>query len=84
MSVHVKEENQELVLTLDNGDREKFTQALNKWQFKDEESLLRFVVSLLLESHDSKSMGIYTKESPTTLISYKPATHLLKEMEDSE
>ncbi|MDD4915384.1 MAG: hypothetical protein PHW13_10170 [Methylococcales bacterium] len=49
-----------LTLTLDNGDREKFIKAKEQWNFTDEQSLLRFVVSVLVESTDKKTIGVFT------------------------
>jgi len=46
-----------LSLAIDNGDREKLDQALQKWGFKDYQSLLRFTTSVLLLIED-KSLWI--------------------------
>ena len=73
------EELPTLTLTLDNGDREKFLQAKETWKFIDEQSLLRFVVSVLLESSDKNTIGIYTPNSSDTLVPFQPASHLFKQ-----
>ena len=67
-----------LNLALDNGDREKFLKAIEAWNFADEQSLLRFVVSVLLESNDKETIGIYTSNSTDALKQFQPASHLLK------
>ncbi len=67
-----------LTLTLDNGDRDKFLKAKEQWNFADEQSLLRFVVSVLVESTDKKTIGIFTGDSGESLKQYVPAAHLLK------
>ena len=41
-----------LILALTGGDRQKFKEALSKWKFKDEQSMMRFVVSVLLLNED--------------------------------
>lgn len=41
-----------IILEIDNGDKEKLEQALEKWNFKDHQSLLRFAVSVLLLTED--------------------------------
>lgn len=48
MAVKSSEDKDKLILELDNGDRTKFKQIMDKWNFKDEQSLLRFAMSLLI------------------------------------
>ena len=73
--IKTDEDNNQIVLKLDNGDKQKFEQALKEWNFKDEQSILRFVVSLLLESDDKRSLAIL-KDGQSS--SFAPADHLLK------
>lgn len=46
-----------LKLELDGGDNKKFYEAMDKWNFKDEQCLLRFAISVLLLTED-KQVGI--------------------------
>ncbi len=68
MSVQTKEAGNKLILELDNGDKTKIEEALKKWNFKDMQSLLRFSVSVLLETEDKalwiKSNGESTLIAP--------------------
>lgn len=83
MSVTKKEEDNTLTLTLCNGDKDKFQECLRDWNFKDEQSMLRFLLSLMLESKDKKTMGIIPDKSSTTnLVEYSPADHLTKESKE--
>ena len=52
MAVKSEEKGNDLILTLDNGDKEKFQQLLDEWNFKDSQSLLRFAMSVMLETTD--------------------------------
>ena len=52
MAVKSEEKDNNLILTLDNGDKEKFQQLLGEWNFKDSQSLLRFAMSVMLETTD--------------------------------
>lgn len=47
MSVKSFVNKDHLTLILDNGDYTEFIKALEKWNFKDHQSLLRFAISLL-------------------------------------
>lgn len=76
MAVAIKEKNdKELILKIDNGDYKKMTEVLQRWNFKDEQAFLRFVVSALLETEDTK-IGIIDKG---ILIPIIPAKHSLKD-----
>lgn len=80
MSVKAKsttiQEVENLSLTLDNGDRENFKKCLNEWNFKDEQSLVRFVLSVLIESEDKRTIGI--RKVGGLGEEFSPANHLLK------
>ena len=52
MAVKSEEKGNDLILTLDKGDKEKFQQLLDEWNFKDSQSLLRFAMSVMLETTD--------------------------------
>jgi hypothetical protein len=43
---------QELVLKLNNGDYARFKEAVDKWNFKDNQSLIRFILAILVLSED--------------------------------
>lgn len=66
--------DEKLFLELDNGDKKKFQQLLNDWNFKDEQALLRFAMSVMLETTD-KTLTI-TKENGD--IKVVPADDYLK------
>ena len=63
----------ELLLRLTHGDATKFNEAMNEWGFKDEQSLLRFVVSCLKSSEEH--LLAYKKNGG--LVQVVPAEELL-------
>lgn len=71
------EEGEKLHLIIDNGDLDKLDQALNKWSFKDYQSLIRFSVSLLLITED-KSISIKMKGLQKEV---QPVADLIREVE---
>lgn len=75
MSVIATRDNQGLTLCIDNGDLTKMDEAIQRWKFKDEQAFLRFCVSALLSSEDTK-IGIIEKGA---LIPIIPASHSLKD-----
>jgi hypothetical protein len=79
MPIRDKEENSILQLTIDNGDLTKLKEALEKWSFKDYQSLLRFSISVLL-LNEGQSISIKTKGFSREV---KPAPDLLKPTEAS-
>ena len=68
MAVIATKEDNKLKLELDKGDLTKFEEVIEKWNFKNEQAFLRFVVSLLLETEDKelwmKENGGRTKVAP--------------------
>lgn len=74
MSVKSETVGDILRLELDNGDRDKLEKAMDKWGFKDHQSLLRFSVSMLLENQGS-SFFIKEKDQP---VEVAPSKDLLK------
>lgn len=58
----------ELSLVLNNGDKEKFEQLIKDWNFKDEQSLLRFMLAIMLMTEDNiigiMNKGIIEKVAP--------------------
>jgi hypothetical protein len=75
MAIRDTIQDEKLHLIIDNGDLDKLDQVLDKWSFKDYQSLIRFSVSLLLLTED-KSISIKMKGSQTEI---RPASELLKE-----
>ncbi len=74
MAIKDKMDGAALQLCVDNGDLEKLKQAIEKWEFKDYQSLIRFSVSLLLLT-ENKSITIKMKGVQTDI---QPAIDLLK------
>ncbi len=75
MSVKTIPAQDKLILEINNGDRENLEKVLKKWNFKDEESFIRFVSSILLDTQDN-AIYIQRNFAPTKV---SPALHLLKE-----
>ena len=73
MSVKTTKTTENMTLVIDNGDRENMDKVLSKWQFKDEESFIRFVTSILLDTQDN-SIYIQRNFAPAKVT---PAPHLL-------
>lgn len=48
MSVKCTASPEKIILELDNGNSREFTNAISKWNIKDEESLIRFALLVLL------------------------------------
>lgn len=67
MAIKRKDENDNLVLTLDNGDREKFDQIMREWSFRDEQAMLRFAMSAMLLTRD-RTLGISTAEGDEKIV----------------
>jgi hypothetical protein len=55
-----------LILEFDIGDKEKFEQLLKDWNFVDEQSMLRFMISAMLLTSD-KTLTINTNEGSQTI-----------------
>lgn len=56
----ISDKDGKLILEFENGDREKFQTLLHDWNFKDEQSILRFMMAILGKSVDN-TVGIYTQ-----------------------
>lgn len=65
-----------LVFEIDHGDLIKLDQAKNKWDFKDYQGFLRFVISLLLLAEE-KSLTIKLDGLNQKIV---PADHLLSKV----
>ncbi len=78
MAVISKETVDKLVLEIDNGDREKLSTALEKWNFKDIQSYWRFCLSVLIET-ENNGLWIESSGAPVRIM---PAKHSLKDGQD--
>jgi len=76
MAVRSKEENQQLFLTIDNGDLSKLQMIMEKWSFKDYQSLIRFFTSVLLVTENKfisiKTNGIQNEVQPAAELLQSP------------
>lgn len=75
MSVTATDKNEKLILELDNGDRSKLKEVIERWNFKDEQSFLRFTISMLLCTEDKV---LWIKENGD-LVQILPPQHSIKE-----
>lgn len=75
MAIKSTTEPNKITLEIDNGDKDKLTQCMDKWLFKDHQSMVRFAISILLVTED-KNLWIKTdgKVQPIT-----PAKEYLKD-----
>lgn len=74
MAVRSRDENNKCIWEIDNGDLEKLRECMNKWSFLDEQSMLRFAVSLLLKAEGGE-VTIKINGEPQRIA---PADELLK------
>lgn len=77
MAVISTKEDNKLSLEITNGDLLKMEEILQEWNFKNEQCLLRFLISMLIETED-KELWI---KSNHKLIPIGPALHSLKNNE---
>lgn len=75
MAVKSKKEGNKLILEIDNGDLVKLDEVMEKWSFKDYQSLLRFSISVLILS-ENKSISIKLEGRQQDIT---PASDLLKD-----
>ena len=69
MSIKSTSDDSTLTLVLDNGDRKGFLDIMQKWGFKDEQSLLKFAMSAMIINHGTslivtKENGEYQRVAP--------------------
>lgn len=76
MSVKPKTKGNKLILEIDKKDKKNIEDVINEWKFKDEQSLLRFFISIARESLDKKTISY--KDECLIMSSVVPADHLLK------
>lgn len=78
-------EKPKLIIDIDNGDLEALTGVVEKWRFKDEGSLLRFMLAVMSRSTDNT---IYLNDelgaSGGKHSAYAPADILLKPSEETD
>ena len=67
MSITAKDEKNIMSLNLDNGDRKTFLELKDKWKFKDEQSAMRFMMSIMVLSQD-RIITINTDEGQQSVI----------------
>lgn len=77
MSVKSFVNKDHLTLILDNGDYTEFIKALEKWNFKDHQSLLRFAISLLALNENN----YFPLKVDGIARDVVPASHLIKDSE---
>ena len=63
-----------LSLEIDNGDLAKLNEVMEKWNFKDYQSFLRFVISIMLVTED-KFLSIKVRDEITAI---KPSAEYVK------
>lgn len=65
-----------LVLEFNNGDKMKLEEIMTDWNFKDEESFLRFAMVMFSESADKKTIAYLDKYG--NVMQSQPKITLLK------
>ncbi len=63
------------VITFDNGDLTVFDIVKTKWKFKDEASMLRFLLAVMQKSNSNK---VYDIDDTGKLVTLAPADDLLE------
>jgi hypothetical protein len=67
-----------LFIALNNGDLNGLTEAVTKWNFKDEESFVKFAIAFMLKAENKK---IYIDDSLGNKINILPNDELLKPLQ---
>lgn len=75
MAIKSITEPNKITLEIDNGDKEKLTLCMDKWSFKDHQSMLRFAISILLVTEE-KNLWIKTDGKVQSIT---PAKEYLKD-----
>ena len=73
MAVKSEIKENKLILTLDNGEKKVLEEMLKKWNFKDEESLIRFALAIL-DCSTQTFLTIHTEKGAEKII---PADYLI-------
>lgn len=74
MAVKSSSSESKLTLDIDNGDLSKLTEVMDKWKFKDHQSMLRFAISIMLLTEDKK-LWMQSKGEQTQIV---PADDLVR------
>jgi hypothetical protein len=73
--------NNELVLAVNNGDLDALRDAMKRFGFKDEESVLRFALAVLSKSA-TRSLSIIDQDG--VRVNLNPSTELLRQPEPAK
>lgn len=65
-----------LKIDIDNGDLKALQTAMNKWRFKNEESMLKYVIAVLLSSN--KRLYVDDADDKSKKTALEPVDGLLK------
>lgn len=71
----IPSEKEHILLEVNNGDLEALGTIRKKWNFKDEESVLRFALAVLIQAEDN-AVSVKTKDGKST--SLRPSDSLLE------
>ena len=63
----IAEKDGKMTLEFDNGDLKGFSEIMEKWNFKDEQSLIRFVMGAMLTTTD-KTLTITTDSGDEKIV----------------
>ncbi len=66
-----------IVLNFDNGDYEVLNTIKQQWNFKDEESLLRFALTILYKAGEQ---SVSIKDESGSEVTLKPTENMLKKV----
>ena len=80
MAVISNEEENIIKLEINNGDYKEFKNAMKKWSFRDNQSLIRFAISLLV-LNENKFFPIKVRDEDRYIV---PAADLLEKATDNE
>lgn len=70
----ISEDPKKISLEIDNGDLQAITEVMEKYIFKNEESMIRFILFVLIKSENNT---VYIDEGEKK-VALTPAKHLLK------
>ena len=70
-----------ITLEFDNGDKLKLQEIMDSWNFKDEESLLRFAMVVFSSSVDKRTLAYISKDG---LQKVQPVDDLMKQTESQK
>ena len=79
MAIKSIEKDGKLILEIDNGDLEKLKQCMSEWSFRDNQSLIRFAISIMLVT-EGKNLWIKQKGRIQQIV---PSDEFLRESGDA-